>query len=44
MPVGERNPAVDFSKTMLWGTVTKLNKNAKKSGVIDWNKKGGVKQ
>ena len=26
MPLGERNPAVDFSKTKLWGTVAKLNK------------------
>lgn len=44
MPLGERNPAVDFSKTKLWGTVTNLNKNSKTSGVIDWKKKGAVKK
>lgn len=44
MPLGERNPAVDFQKTKLWGTVSHLNKNEKTSGVTNWHKKGSVKK
>ena len=43
MPVGKRNPKVNFADAKLWGTVSKLNKNEKKSGVTNWKKKGAVK-
>ena len=43
MPVGERNPKINFADTKLWGTVTKLNRNEKTSGVINWHKKEAVK-
>ena len=43
MPVGERNPKVNFAKAKLWGTVTKLNSNEKTSGVTNWHKKEAVK-
>ena len=43
MPVGERNPKINFADTKLWGTVTKLNSNEKTSGVTNWHKKGSVK-
>ena len=43
MPVGERNPKINFADTKLWGTVTKLNRNEKTSGVTNWNKKEAVK-
>lgn len=43
MPVGERNPKINFADTKLWGTVTKLNSNEKTSGVTNWHKKEAVK-
>lgn len=44
MPVGKRNPKVNFADAKLWGTVSKLNTNEKKSGVTNWKKKGAVKK
>ena len=44
MPVGKRNPKINFADAKLWGTVTNLNSNEKTSGVIDWSKKGAVKK
>lgn len=43
MPVGKRNPKINFANAKLWGTVSKLNTNEKKSGVTNWHKKGAVK-
>lgn len=44
MPVGKRNPKINFADAKLWGTVSKLNTNEKTSGVTDWSKKGAVKK
>lgn len=43
MPVGNRNPKINFADAKLWGTVSHLNKNEKTSGVTNWKKKGAVK-
>lgn len=42
VPLGVRNPAVEFSKAKLWGKITKLSMK-KGSKVIDWHKKEAVK-
>lgn len=45
-PVGEKLTGVGFATAnknkSLWGTVTKLNSNEDKSGVLNWNKKEAV--
>lgn len=47
MPVGRKKTGVGFATANnngeLWGTVTKLNSNEKKSGVTNWHKKEAVK-
>ena len=42
VPLGVRNPAVEFSKAKLWGKLTKLSMK-KDSKVLDWHKKNAIK-
>lgn len=42
VPLGVRNPAVEFSKAKLWGKLTKLSMK-KGSKVLDWHKKNAIK-
>ena len=42
VPLGVRNPAVEFSKAKLWGKITKLSMK-KDSKVLDWHKKNAIK-